>query len=356
VNELPRVTFVLPGDVDDPAAASGGNLYGRRMCEQLRAAKVAVPGAWPLGDPAALSGSLAALPDGAVVVIDGLVACAWPEVVGPAARRLRLAVLVHLPLGDEAGRDPAVAADLDTRERATLHAAGAVVATSPWSARRLIEHHELDPRRVHVVSPGTASAPLATGTDGRSRLLCVAAVTRHKGQDLLVEALAQVADLPWTCVCAGPLRREPAFADRVRGLIDQHGLAGRVLLVGPLSGDALEAGYAAADLVVLASRAETYGMVVAEALMRGIPVLATAAGAVPDTLGRGPDGTVPGILVSERDPAAFAAALRRWLTEPELPDQLRASARRRRSTLPGWPAAARKLAAVLDHVESPWAA
>jgi glycosyltransferase involved in cell wall biosynthesis len=209
---------------------------------------------------------------------------------------------------------------------------------------------------VHVVAPGTDSAPLATGTDGRSGLLCVAAVTEHKGQDLLVEALARVADLPWTCVCVGPLRREPAFADRVRGLIDRHGLAGRVRLAGPRSGDALAASYAAADLVVLASRGETYGMVVAEALMRGIPVLATAAGAVADTLGREPDGTVAGILVSERDPAAFAAALRRWLTEPDLPDRLRARARRRRSALPGWPAAARELAAVLDRLESPWAA
>jgi glycosyltransferase involved in cell wall biosynthesis len=350
------VTLVLPGDVDDPAAASGGNLYGRRMCEQLGARKVAVPGAWPLGDPGALTDSLAALPDGAVVVIDGLVACGWPEVIGPAARRLRLAVLVHLPLGDEAGRDPALAADLDTRERAALHAVGAVVATSPWSARRLVEHHQLDPGRVHVVAPGTDSAPLATGTDGRSRLLCVAAVTRHKGQDLLVEALAGVAGLPWTCVCVGPLRRDPAFADRVRELIERHGLADRVVLAGPLSGDALEAAYAAADLVVLASQAETYGMVVAEALMRGIPVLATAAGAVPDTLGRGPDGSVPGILVPQRDPAAFGAALRRWLTEPDLPDQLRASARGRRPTLSGWPAAARELSAVLDHLESPWAA
>jgi glycosyltransferase involved in cell wall biosynthesis len=355
VNEPVRVTLVLPGDVDDPAAASGGNLYGLRMCERLLAGKLAVPGPWPLGDPAALTDALAGLPDGAVVVVDGLVACGWPEIIGPAARRLRLAVLVHLPLGDEAGRDPALAADLDVRERATLHAVGAVVATSPWSARRLVEHHELDPRRVHVVAPGTDEAPLAGGTDGRSGLLCVAALTRHKGQDLLVEALAGVADLPWSCVCVGPLR-DPAFADRVRGLIDRHGLADRIVLAGPRAGAALEAAYAAADLVVLASQAETYGMVVAEALMRGIPVLAADVGAVPDTLGREPAGSVPGILVSQRDPAAFGAALRRWLTEPGLPDELRARARRRRRTLPGWGTAARELSAVLDHLESPWAA
>jgi glycosyltransferase involved in cell wall biosynthesis len=351
-----NVTFVLPGDVDDPAVASGGNVYGRRMCEQLGATRIAVPGTWPEADPASLAEALAAVPDGEIVIIDGLVACGWPQVVGPAARRLLVAVIVHLPLGDEAGRDPALAADLDAREWTTLHAVGAIVATSAWSAQRLVEHHVLDANRVHVVAPGTDPAPLATGTDGRSRLLCVAAVTPHKGQDLLVEALAELEDLPWTCACVGPLLRDPAFVDRVHELIEARGLAGRVVLAGPQAGDELEASYAAADLVVLPSRAETYGMVVAEALMRGIPVLAAAVGAVPNTLGRASDGRVPGILLPQRDPAAFAGALRRWLTDPDLSDRLRTSARDRRRTLPDWAEAARKLSTVLDHLESTWAA
>ena len=346
--------FVLPGDVDDPATVSGGNVYGLRMSEYLGARRVAVPGAWPSGDRAALARALDALPDGEPVVIDGLVAYGSPEVIVPAAARLRLIVLVHLPLADEAGLDPAVAADLDTRERAVLRAAGAVVATSPWSARRLAEHHGLD--RVHVVMPGTDPAPPARGTDGRSRLLCVAALTPHKGQDLLVTALAMVADLPWTCTCVGPLGRDPGFVARVRELIDRHGLAGRVTLAGPRTGPALEDSYAEADLVVLPSHAETYGMVVAEALMRGIPVQATAAGAIPDTLGRVSDGSVPGILVPGRDPAVLAAAVRRWLTEPDLPDRLRAVARQRRQALRGWADAARDLSAVIDHVGATWAA
>jgi hypothetical protein len=348
-----NVTFVLPGDVDDPTVASGGNTYGRRMREHLRADAVAVPGAWPAGEPAVLAEALAALPDGAVVVVDGLVGCAWPAVIEPEVPRLRVAMLVHLPLGDEAGLDPAVAADLDGCERATLRAVDAVIATSPWSARRLIEHHDLDPNRVHVVVPGTDHAPVATGTDGRSRLLCVAAVTPHKGQDLLVEALASITDLPWTCALVGPLRRDPAFAEHVRELIDRRGLTGRVVLDGPRTGAELDAAYAAADLVVLPSSAETYGMVVAEALMRGLPVLAAEVGAIPDTLGRAPDASVPGILVPERNAEAFAAALRRWLTEPDLPERLRGAALRRRQTLRAWPEAAGELAKVL---ESTWAA
>lgn len=350
------VYAVLPGDVDDVTMPSGGNAYDRLVCHGLAATgrpvhEIAIPGTWPQPDAAArveLARSLAVLPDGAIVLLDGLVACGIPEVVVPQARRLRLAVLVHLPLGDETGLAPALAADLDTRERETLRAASAVVATSPWAARRLIDHHGLAAGRVHVVTPGTDAAPLAPGADGASRLLCVASVTPRKGQDLLVEALAAVADLPWSCVCVGPLRRDPAYVARLRKLIRQHDLGDRVRLAGPQTGERLATTYAAADLVVLPSRAETYGMVVTEALARGIPVLATAVDGVPETLGHAPNGDVPGILVPPGDPAALAAALRRWFGDDELRRRLRISARHRRGMLKGWGETSRRMAAVLE--------
>nr|WP_207944939.1 glycosyltransferase family 4 protein [Actinomadura rubrisoli] len=346
-----EVCFVVPGDIDDVSAPSGGNVYDRRLCQGLAAAgrpvrELAVPGTWPRPGASARTGlgrALAGLPDGAVVLLDGLVACGVPEIVVPHAGRLRLAVLVHLPLADETGLAPETAADLDARERATLHAAGAVVATSPWARRRLIDHHGLPSGRVHAVTPGTDPAPLASGTDGASRLLCVASVTPRKGHDLLAEALAAVAHLPWTCECAGPLDRDPAHVTRVRRLLGRHRIGDRVHLDGPKTGGRLAASYAAADLLVLPSRAETYGMVVTEALARGVPVLATAVDGVPDTLGRD-----AGLLVPPGDPAALAAALRRWLVEPDLRSRLRAAARRRRGALGGWDATARGVAAVLD--------
>ncbi|WP_141583688.1 glycosyltransferase family 4 protein [Actinomadura sp. WMMA1423] len=348
-----EVCVVVPGDIDDAGVPSGGNRYDRRLCEELAASgrtvrELPVPGSWPRPGEAAraeLGRTLAARPDGSVVLIDGLVACGVPEVVVPEAGRLRLAVLVHLPLADEPGQ-----ADLNAGERKVLEAAGAVIATSPWARDHLIAHHGLEASRVHAVTPGTDPAPLASGGDGSTRLLCVASVTPRKGHDVLVEALATVAHLSWRCECAGPLGRDARHVERLRGLIGEHGLQGRVELVGPLTGKRLEDAYAGADLLVLASRAETYGMVVTEALARGVPVLATSVDGVPDALGWDSSGAVPGMLVPPDDPAALGAALRRWLVEPELRDRLRASARLRRGALPGWDDTARRMATVLSRL------
>ncbi|MFI1292219.1 glycosyltransferase family 4 protein [Streptomyces sp. NPDC020792] len=355
---LRTVHFVLPGGVDDPASPSGGNAYDRRVSLDLpgfgwQVRAHPVDGTWPRPDARArdeLVGLLRELPDGAVVLLDGLVACGVPETIVPEAERLRLAVLVHLPLGDETGLDPAVAAELDARERQVLRAVSAVVATSDWAVRRLVAHHGLAPDRVHAATPGADIAPLAPGTDGVSRLLCVASVTPRKGQHRLVEALAAATDLPWICTCVGALTQDPAYVDRLRGLIAEYGLQDRFHLVGPRAGAELDASYAAADLMVLASYAETYGMAVTEALARGIPVLATDVGGVGEAVGRAPDGGVPGILVPPEDPAALAAELRGWFGEADVRRRLKSAARGRRAALDGWANTARSLAGVLGRL------
>ncbi|MFF3906947.1 glycosyltransferase family 4 protein [Streptomyces sp. NPDC001848] len=358
---LRTVHFVMPGGVDDPARPSGGNAYDRRICLDLpgfgwQVERHLVEGSWPRPGAqtrAELARTLRDLPDGTVVLLDGLVACGVPEIVVPEAERLRLAVLVHLPLGDETGLDPETAAELDAKERDTLRAVPAVIATSDWAVRRLVSHHGLAPERVHVAAPGADIAPLAPGTDGVSRLLCVAAVTPRKGQHRLIEALAAVKDLPWSCVCVGGLGHDPEYVERLRALIDEHGLGDRLHLTGPQSGAELEASYASADLMVLTSYAETYGMAVTEALARGIPVLATDVGGLPEAVGRAPDGGVPGILVPPEDPAAIAAELRGWFGEADVRRRLKAAARGRRAALDGWATTARSLAGVLGRLHEP---
>ena len=184
-----------------------------------------------------------------------------------------------------------------------------------------------------MAEPGVDIAGLAPGTASGDALLCVAAVTPGKGHDVLLDGLATVGDLPWRCTCVGSLDRDPAFAAEVR----RHALRDRVRFPGPRTGAELDDAYAAADLLVLASHAETYGMVVTEALARGLPVLAADVGGVTEALGHGEDGTRPGLLVPPGDPAALGAALRRWLGDAELRGRLRRAARERRASLRGWP-------------------
>jgi glycosyltransferase involved in cell wall biosynthesis len=200
---------------------------------------------------------------------------------------------------------------------------------------------------VHVARPGVDAARPAPGTAAGDALLCVAAVTPDKGHDVLLDGLATAADLSWRCACIGSLVRDPAYAAGVRRRAQTNGLDDRVRFPGPRTGPDLARAYAAADLLVLASRAETYGMVVTEALARGLPVLAAEVGGVTEALGHAKDRTRPGLLVAPGDPAALGAALRAWLGDAELRGRLRRAARARRASLRGWPATTSALAGVL---------
>jgi glycosyltransferase involved in cell wall biosynthesis len=331
---------VLPGGVDDPAAPSGGNRYDRVVLSLLDrdVHEIAITGSWPSPGPAARSAldeSITKIPDKSDVLLDGLVACGVPDLLEAHAGRLRLIVLVHLPLSHETGLSDAAAARLRDLERRTLHLATTVIATSDQAARQLAEMHGL--HRVEVAAPGVDPAPLAEPSPDGHRLLCVASVTLRKGQDLLVTALQEhLADLPWRCTFVGALVRPVP-----------HTSPG-IHFAGPRTGADLDASYADADLFVLPSRAETYGMVVTEALARGLPVLATEVGGVPEALGLAPDGSRPGALIPPGDPAALAGALRGWLTDPELRRSWHAAALGRRSTLPGWSETAGRLTEILN--------
>jgi len=355
------VHFVVPDGIDDPKRPSGGNVYDRRLSDGLRALGWGVPehgvaGSWPEPDAparAALDAVIAGLPDGAVVLVDGLIASTAPEVLVPAARRLRLVVLVHMPLGDIRAHHLRFADDpsgADQRERSVLSAAAAVVTTSEWTRRRLIDRYELPPHRVHAARPGVDAADLASGSGPGGDLLCVAAVAPNKGHDVLLAALAKIADVPWRCTCVGSLDRDPGFVELLRRQVRADGIEHRVHFAGPRTGGNLDTTYASADLLVLASHAETYGMVVVEALARGIPVVATAVGGLPEALGHATGGRQPGLLVPSGDAGALAAALRDWLGDADLRTQLRRAARDRRDGLTDWSTTARHVSTILSDV------
>jgi glycosyltransferase involved in cell wall biosynthesis len=347
------VHFVVPDAIDDPARPSGGNVYDRNLSGGLTSLgwtvhEHAVAGFWQHADAtsfAALDGAVQRIPDDAVVLLDGLVASPAPEVLVPQASRLRLVVLVHMPLGDGPGRNGPD--DASIRERTVLLSAAAIVTTSSWTRRRLLELYPLPPHRVHVAEPAVEAAALATGSATGGELLCVAPLTPGKGHDVLLDALATVTDLPWRCTCVGSLDRDPACADAIRRRAREAGLGERVRFTGTRTGADLERSYAAADLLVLASRAEAYGMVVTEALARGVPVVAADVGGVTEALGHSADGVRPGLLVPPADPAALAGALRRWFGDAALRGRLRRAAYARRESLPRWATTAATVANVL---------
>jgi glycosyltransferase involved in cell wall biosynthesis len=347
------VHFVVPEGIDDPARPSGGNAYDRAVRHGLAALgwtvhEHRIADAFPelaAAGHAALADAVRTIPDGAVVLLDGLIASAAPAVLVPEARRLRQVVLVHMPLGHRPPDGEAGA--IRAREREVLATATAVVTTSEWSRRRLRELYEVPADRVHVAAPGVEPARLAPGTPAGNALLCVAAVTPDKGHDVLLDALAMVVDLPWSCACVGSLDRDPAYADGVLARARDRGLDDRVEFAGSRTGPELDRAYAAADVLVLASRAETYGMVVTEALARGLPVVAAEVGGVTEAVGHAGDGDRPGLLVPPGDPAALGAALRAWLGDADVRARLRRAARERRASLRGWPATASALAGVL---------
>jgi glycosyltransferase involved in cell wall biosynthesis len=350
------VHVVVPDTIHDPELPSGGNTYNRRICAGLTAVgwsvRVhAVPGPWPRPDAQArvrLGRVLATLPEGAVALLDGLIASCTPEVVVPQAGRLRLVALVHMPLGDHLDIGSRGAAGIAEQE--VLSAAAAVVTTSDWTRRWLLDRYALDPTHLHVAQPGVDTAALAPGTPEGGELLCVAAVTPDKGHDQLLTALAAVADLSWRCVIAGALTLDPGYSQRLVRQARKSRIGERVGFVGPLARDDLDRAYAASDLLVLASRAETYGLVVTEALARGLPVVAMAVGGLPEALGHGPDGHRPGLLVPHGDTVALAGALRSWLSERDLRERLRSSARGRRLTLSTWSETSCRIAEVLAEV------
>jgi len=342
--------MVVPDGIDDPARPSGGNTFDRLVCRGLAAAGWAVhvhavPGPWPRPDAssyAALAGAVRRIPDDAVVLLDGLVASAAPEVLVPEAGRLRLVVLVHMPLGQGTTGD-----GVREREGAVLSAATSVVTTSAWARRVLLERYSLRGDRVHVAEPGADAADLAPGTATAGALLSVAAVIPGKGHDVLLDALAMLARFRWHCLCVGSLERDPAFAERLRRRVLDGGMDGRVRFSGPQTGADLARSYGAADVLVLPSRSETYGMVVTEALARGLPVVAAEVGGVPEALGHGVDGTRPGLLVPPDDPAALRDALRAWLEDGDLRRRLRRAARERRASLSRWSTTTSVVAGVL---------
>ncbi|MFC3282270.1 glycosyltransferase family 4 protein [Litchfieldella rifensis] len=346
------LTLIVAGD---PAQLTGGYVYDARIVEALRkrgwqVEVIGLDGAFPEPDAVAadaLQAALARQPDGARVVIDGLAMSGLPEVVAKHAARLDITGLIHHPLADETGLADAERTRFAISETRALAAVDRIIVTSAFTARRLADF-SVSATKVAVVEPGIEPAGLAASVASEhdesrpQRLLCVATITPRKGHDLLVEALAPLADRAWQCDCIGGLEHDRAHAERVIAAIRRHDLQQRVRLLGERPPHALGEAYHQADLFVLPSHYEGYGMVVAEALAHGLPVITTTGGALAHTL-----PAEAGLAVPAGEVAALREALQQWLDDHELRIRLRRGARRARERQHDWQAAGDAFAAAL---------
>lgn len=376
-----RLDLVLPGD---PATLTGGYVYDRRVVRGLAGLGwtlrvLRLGDDFPGASPASLRVAddvLAAIPDGRTVVVDGLALADLAPTLERHAARLRIVALVHHPVGDETGLDASTAERLRRAERRAWRAARGVIVTSRWTARRLAADG-LPIERIRVVEPGTdrpeprarraadgggvassggsaveratpafAETPLASTSDP-PRLLCVATLTPRKGHAVLLDALARLGALSWRLDCVGSATRDPATAEKLRARIAKLGLAERVTLHGEVSHGALDAFHRAAHAFVLPSFLEGYGIAHADALAYGLPIVATDAGAVPETVGDA------GLLVPPGDVDALADALACVLRDAALHAALSTRARERARSLPTWAETVARFAAAVDALAGP---
>lgn len=345
-----RAHFAIPGDLE---TRTGGYIYDRRVMKLLPGLGVEVvhmplPSGFPYpaqDELAQTRAKFAAVPAGDIIVADGLAWGACPAQFAQATQA-KIVALCHHPLGLEAGLSAEQSAYFLRNEREVLAASAHVLVTSPETARTLIADFATPLEKITVAEPGTDRKLRARGSgDATPNILAVGSLVPRKGYDLLVDALANLADLNWRCAIAGSPARAPAFAARVRDAIAAANLEGRIVLAGEVGDAALEELYARADIFVSASHYEGYGMVLTEALSRGLPIVTTTGGAAATTV---PDAAA--LKVPPGDAMALADALRRAVSDKTLRETLAQGAWSAAETLPRWEDTAAKVASAIRRV------
>lgn len=346
-----RLAFAVPGDLATP---TGGYAYDRRMIAELEKLGwqidvIGLGDGFPRPSDAQRVGALARLmeiPIGRAVVVDGLALGVLPEAARQVAAGHPLIALVHHPLAFESGLSSAQADVMRASERAALAPAKRVIVTSPATARVLAAEYGVPENLIVVAVPGNDLMPPAKANDGGIiRLLAIGSIVPRKGFDVLVAALATLADLPWHLTIAGDRTRNIKASAQLDADIARFNLGSRVTVLGAVPDERIAELYANADLFTLASRYEGYGMAFSEAIARGVPVIATTAGAIPETVPAG-----AGLLVPPDDIAAFAGALRHVIAHPDERHRMAVTAREAALRLPAWQNSAKLFSDALEAV------
>jgi glycosyltransferase involved in cell wall biosynthesis len=267
------------------------------------------------------------------IVIDALARIAVaPHLGGWLASRPVVALVHELPSVAGGGSWPqTVPGERDYEE--ALFCADRLVAVSDHG-RNVLLRRGVSPGRIHVVPPGFDGVPVGVGSQvqrgGPVRALCVAQWIERKGILTLVEAWTLRERKGAVLELIGETDADPDYAVLVGDAIEA-GPRGSIVVSGCVDDAALGASYAAADLFVLPSRYEGYGIVYAEALAHGLPIIACDVGPMPELVGR-----KAAVLVRPDDRENLSAALELLLGDPTLRVRMSAAATRRASRLPRW--------------------
>ena len=331
----PHLTFAYPGNLE---LKTGGYGYDREVIKGLRnlgwnVDLLALGEGFPSPSTLTLQEAerrLSTLEHNSLVMIDGLAFGVMDVWAKREAQRLGIVALVHHPLALETGLSGEQQAPLRQSEKTALAATRHVIVTSPMTARELAENFAVPPEKISVAVPGTAK-PSATHRlpNKIPQILSVGSLTQRKGHDILIAALKKLAHLDWQATIIGSRNLDPTVAQALADQIEKEQLSHRIILAG--ESDDVASAYGHADIFALASRYEGYGMVFAEALSHGLPIVACAAGAVPDVVPKD-----AGFLVPVNDVDSTAAALQALLTDPHERERRAQAAARAGTLLPSW--------------------
>jgi glycosyltransferase involved in cell wall biosynthesis len=342
-----HVSLIVPAPFD---AVSGGFEFDRRIVAGLRDAGhpvcvVELAGTHPLVDDAARASAGAAwdgIADGSQPIIDGLALPAFAGLDDALAGRDTVG-LIHHPTALETGFSETERAALLGIEKRLLPKLARVIVTSESTAAGLAADFGVARERIKVVVPGTDDAPRSPGSGGPTiRILSIGTLVPRKGHDVLLRALARLFDLNWQLTIVGSPDRDPVHARMLVAMVEELGITRRVRFAGEVTGAALEALWREADLFALATHWEGYGMAIAEALKRGVPVAVSAGGAAGNLV-----TAESGVVLPVGDHNNLSKALRRMIFGTALRREMAEAAWQVGQTLPSWSMQVREFAQAL---------